>query len=256
MPVSSDYAARTACRDHANICTKELRGSLRFMFYSECEGRRQYGCKFSHTIFNTKRVVRLGGGKQDFHVKLDYGYGFERYGTYEGWSDGWDVTVDGKEYRSHGNMEKTFDIPKALLLAEKRMGLKKAGDPDVPHVKSQSLCMAHYEGAGCQRSDCRYDHDLVDGTRIEKLARWKEQGMSPNFDFLSLECKAKGGVVKWKITMKPDAFKELNATDSFSRTIPPRPFNYESDNLLDVIKQMEQTVGLKVSSCLSPSFIM
>ncbi|KAF8912256.1 hypothetical protein CPB84DRAFT_1841925 [Gymnopilus junonius] len=96
MPINEKYAARTACRDHSRINTRELRGSLRGMFYSDCEARRNYGCKFSHTIFNTKRILKLGGASQDFLIKLDYGYGFERYGAYEGWADGWEVTVNGK----------------------------------------------------------------------------------------------------------------------------------------------------------------
>jgi hypothetical protein len=73
MPVPDEYAARTACRDHARICTKELRGSLRGHFYSECEGRHYYGrCKFSHTIFNPARVLSLVCSLIKFLFMLSY----------------------------------------------------------------------------------------------------------------------------------------------------------------------------------------
>ena len=32
-------------------------------------------------------------GRKSFVVGLDYGFGFERYGGYEGWDSGWDVRV-------------------------------------------------------------------------------------------------------------------------------------------------------------------
>ncbi|KAF9224529.1 hypothetical protein BS17DRAFT_702542 [Gyrodon lividus] len=247
MPVNNDYAARTVCRNHGRICTKELRGSMRMVFCTGCDAKHDnFNCKFSHTIFNTSRVMKLGGGDQDFHVKLDYGYGFERYGAYDGWTSGWDVTANGHTHRSPGSRVKTYDFPKALLWAESQVGLTHKGDPDVTYDKVQSLCKSHYKGSGCQRADCRYDHDLMDAERIEKLARWKGRG-TDEYEYMTLECRATGGRILWKITMKSDAFKELRVTDPIARTIPARPFSLEDGNLLDLVKRVEGVVGLTVS---------
>ena len=64
-------------------------------------------------------------------MRLDYGYGFERYGSYENWSSGWDVIVNGRDLGSGGSHEKTYDLPKSLLLAEKSVGMIAKGDPYV-----------------------------------------------------------------------------------------------------------------------------
>ncbi|KAF8651625.1 hypothetical protein AX16_004666 [Volvariella volvacea WC 439] len=252
MPVSDEYAARTACRDHARICTRELRGSLRGSFYSDCEFRSYHGssgrwCKFSHTIFNTTRVLNLGGESRDFLVQLNYGYGFERYGAYENWADGWNVIVNGENLGSSGSQQKTYDIPKSLLLAEHKLGMKAKGDPEVKYDKVQSICTAHYQHSRCQRIDCRYDHNLVDAKRIESLVRWSPGGMSPDYETLTVECRVTGGRARWKVILKPDAFAKLSPTDPLARTIPPRPFSYEDEDLLKVIRHMERVVGLTPS---------
>ncbi|KIJ65293.1 hypothetical protein HYDPIDRAFT_88995, partial [Hydnomerulius pinastri MD-312] len=225
--------------------------SMSRSFLSACEAKHYtFNCKFSHTIFNAHRVIKLGGGNLDFHVKLDYGYGFERYGAYEDWRSGWDVTVNGKVYASGGNHVKTYNLPKSLLWAESQMGLKHKGDPDVTYEKVQSLCKAHYQGSGCQRAGCRYDHDLMDAARTEKLARWCAAG-TDDYEYMTLECRATGGRIQWKITMKPDAFKQLRVTDPIARTIPARPFSLEDENLLDLVKRVEGMVGLVSSSVIS-----
>lgn len=72
-------------------------------------------------------------------MKLDYGYGFERYGAYEGWSSGWEVTVNGKELHSGGSHQKTYNLPKSLLLAEHRLGMIAKGDPDVRKPQMSNL---------------------------------------------------------------------------------------------------------------------
>lgn len=154
MPVSDEYASRTACRDHTIINTQPLRGSLRGQFYSQCEKARfNYTCKYSHTVFNINRVHKIVStlwllflaqcgfstsqgnrdGRKSYVVCLDYGHGFERYGCYEGWDSGWEVRDEfGYPPRSsqHGiGQARVHDLPKALLVKEARTGLKVAGDP-------------------------------------------------------------------------------------------------------------------------------
>lgn len=81
---------------------------------------------------------------------------------------------------------------------------------------------------------------------MERLVRWADQGMSPNHEYLSVECKVTESHAAWKITMKPDAFAHLSPTDPIARIIPPPPFSYEDDDLLTVIRRMEETLGLKM----------
>lgn len=42
----------------------------------------------------------------------------------------------------------------------------------------------------CQRPDCKFNHDLVDNARIEKLAWWEES--ADNDDALTVECRVEG----------------------------------------------------------------
>lgn len=67
--------------------------------------------------------------------------------------------------------------------------------------------------------------------------------MDPDCEFLTLECKVTGGSAMWKITLKPAAFEMLSFTNPSSSTIPARPFSYEDEDLLKVIKHMERVVG-------------
>jgi len=243
--VNEEYAARTACRDHSKICTKELRGSISRSFYSDCEARRLYGgCKFSHTIFNTQRVLKLGAGSENFVVELRYGYGFERYGSYEGWSSGWDVIVNGRDLGSGGSDEKTYNLPKSLLLAEHRLGTKARGDPEVNYGKVQTICKANDDHGACNRPDCRFDHNLVDSKRIESLVRWPNQSQTPDHEYMAIECRVEGGRAVWKITLKPDAFVKIPPGGSIARTLPPRPFSHEYQDLLGAIRHVETVVGL------------
>lgn len=80
---------------------------------------------------------RQGGESQDFVVKLNYGYGFERYGAYDGWASGWEVEVNKRSLGSVGSHQKTNDLPESLLLAESNLGIKAKGSPEVGK-KSQS----------------------------------------------------------------------------------------------------------------------
>ena len=43
---------------------------------------------------------------------------------YDGWTDGWDIIVNGIDYGSKGYDEKTYNLPKSLLLAEHKLGIK------------------------------------------------------------------------------------------------------------------------------------
>ncbi|KAF7986241.1 hypothetical protein HWV62_38705 [Athelia sp. TMB] len=247
MPIDPEYAKRTACRDHAKVYTGELRGSLRMHFFSECRGksatRTWFSCKFNHTIVNTKRLLALSVGNPDSIITLDYGYGFERYGWYDGWGSGWDITASGRQLHSSGSMQKTTNLPEALLLAEHRLGIAA----EVDHEKVQSLCKAHHDGntSSCRRVDCRYDHDLIESKRMENLVRWPPGDMS-DYDALTAECHITNGNVRWKITMKPAAFATLPSTNPLAQTIPSRPFSFEDESLLTVIRHMERVCGLTV----------
>lgn len=84
----------------------------------------------------THLLFQAGENNANFFVKLEYGYGFERYGAYEDWRSGWNVTVNGKKLHSCGSTEKTYAIPMALLLAEHKLKIKSKGDP---HVRKPSM---------------------------------------------------------------------------------------------------------------------
>jgi len=68
-----------------------------------------------------------------------------------------------------------------------------------------------------------------------------------DYDSLTVECKVTGGHILWKIVMKPEAFAKLSPTAPIAQTIPPRPFSYEDEDLLKVIRHMENIVGVTVS---------
>ncbi|KDR74430.1 hypothetical protein GALMADRAFT_141468 [Galerina marginata CBS 339.88] len=240
-PNHAEYAARTACRDHSKVCTRELRGSLRGVFYSDCEQKRNNGCKFSHSIFNTEKVLKLGGESRNFVISLDYGYGFERYGAYETWSFGWDVKVNGEYLGSRSSNQKTYNLPKSLFLAENKLAMIAT---DAKSEKVQSLCRAHYNHTSCRRANCRYDHDLIDAKRIQHLGRWSNEGMVPSYQILSVECRVTDGRAMWKITLKPDAFAKLSPTSPIALAIPFWPFSREGEDLLAVVKLLEAVVGV------------
>lgn len=68
-----------------------------------------------------------------------------------------------------------------------------------------------------------------------------------NYDMLAVECKVINGRVLWKIIVKPAAVAKAPFTDPVARTMPPRPFSYEDEDLLKVVRHMERVVGLVVS---------
>ncbi|KIM25532.1 hypothetical protein M408DRAFT_331095 [Serendipita vermifera MAFF 305830] len=226
------------------ICNKELRGSVRSCFYSECEARFYRSCKFSHTIVNTDRILDLGRSI-DCVVTLDYGSGFERYGSYESWDSGWEVSVNGRSLKSGGSIEKVYNLPKSLLLAESKLGIVAKGEAARQYPKVQTLCVPHHRNLACRRPDYRYDHNLVESKRLERLAqtKWADEGVS-NYDFLSVECRVRDGLAVWKITTKPDAFTKLRPSDPLARTILPRPFSHEDEDLLNLVRHMEGLIGI------------
>ena len=59
-----------------------------------------------------------------------------------------------------------------------------------------------------------------------------------------VECRVVEGRTTWKIILKEAAFAELKATDPISRQVPSRPYSYESAGLSDVVRHMEEIVGL------------
>ncbi|KAF8073322.1 hypothetical protein FPV67DRAFT_1736479, partial [Lyophyllum atratum] len=216
--------------------------------YSDCEGRpaHDYVCKYSHTILNTKRIVRLGKNSPIFSIRLEYGYGFERYGMCDGWTDGWDVFVNDINLGSAGYDEKTYNLPKSLLLAEHKLGIKTFNpSTDKANVrKVQSICRSNHDRGFCRfKNGCRYDHDLIDSRRLERLVRWADEGMSPHRDYMSVECRVEGGVGRatptWRVTLKPYAFAKLGlGSNRIEET-------YEGGDLLGVVRRMERVVGLK-----------
>jgi len=78
-------------------------------------------------------------------VTLDYGYGFEEYGAYEGWASGWDVIVNGKNLGSTSSLEKTRNLPKSLLLAEYKLGMS------IPEVSKPLLLTRSGISSECYR---------------------------------------------------------------------------------------------------------
>lgn len=70
-----------------------------------------------------------------------------------------------------------------------------------------------------------------------------------DYDTLSVECTVIGGRFLWKIILKPDAFAKLSSTEPIAHIIPPRPFSYEDEDLLKVIRHMERIVGVTVGNC-------
>ncbi|KAF8073325.1 hypothetical protein FPV67DRAFT_1477363 [Lyophyllum atratum] len=240
--VPDEYAARTVCSPHSRRCTKSFLGR----FYSDCEGRpvHDYVCKYSHTILNTKRILRLGINDKspNFSIRLEYGYGFERYGMYDGWTDGWDVFVNDLNLGSAGYDEKTYNLPKSVLLAEHKLGMKTFNpSADKADGKVQSICRNTHDRGFCRfKNACRYDHDLIDSRRLERLVRWADEGMSPHRDYMTVECRVEGGAPTWRITLKPDAFAKLGLGSNRIQEA------YEGGDLLGVVRRMEQVVGLNL----------
>ncbi|EEB92281.1 hypothetical protein MPER_09235 [Moniliophthora perniciosa FA553] len=230
-------------------------GSMRHHTWSSCEYTdSNWRCRYSHTVFNTKRVVELGKKNRALSgsaiVKLEYGHGFERYGTYEGTDSGWDVTVDGRDL-ARG---KRRNLPKSLLLAELSVGITSKGAPDHQYEKKQSMCIDRQKSAGCTRGvNCKYDHDIMDSERLESLATafsGRDSGFETQ-DFLTVECHisgTEGDAVIWKIVMKPDAFRGVKTNNPLKAKIPTNQIVFDGDDLLDVLNRLEDFVGLKTHS--------
>ncbi|KAJ7681354.1 hypothetical protein B0H17DRAFT_1231023 [Mycena rosella] len=238
--VSDAYAARTPCRKHYHVFPGEARGSMRHHTYSECEmtGPSGASCRYSHDIVNTRRIIALArGGTRPTTVSLIYGCGFERYGSYENWRDGWDVSVDGHDV-GHG---RGHDLPKFIMLAELKQGVATKGGSDPVYAKKQSMCLQHGSASGCPRgANCPYDHDLIDGKRIQGLAKHNGvQGMTAeDLNYLKVDCViGPSGDVLWRITMLPEGCKGLLA--ALQGAVPARPFTFEGAELLDVVRRME-----------------
>ncbi|THU85732.1 hypothetical protein K435DRAFT_685020 [Dendrothele bispora CBS 962.96] len=196
-------------------------GSRRHRTYSHCEYTRSNYCRYSHSIFNLKRILKLVS--LPGVIRLNYGHGFERYGSYETTRSGWDRTL---QICSDGQ-EANYNLPKAILLAEKNRSLTWVGAPEVQYEKKQSLCQS-YQNDRCKYGpQCRFDHDLDDGNHLEKLARWVVDDFS-TYNYLTVEChrdlhegigpRPRNAGVHWKITLKPNAFKKFKANDPIAKT--------------------------------------
>lgn len=72
--------------------------------------------------------------------------------------------------------------------------------------------------------------------------------MSPNYEYMSVECRSTAGRIRWKIVMKEAAFATLGPTDPLARSIPSLPYSYEDEDLLTVIRHMEGIVGITTST--------
>jgi hypothetical protein len=76
-----------------------------------------------------------------------------------------------------------------------------------------------------------------------------------DYDALTVECRVVEGKTTWKIMLKEAVFEGLKATDPIARRIPSRPYSYEAAELLDVVRHMEDIVGLASTvSCSSDTF--
>ncbi|KAF5385615.1 hypothetical protein D9757_006800 [Collybiopsis confluens] len=236
--VPDEYAQRTPCKKHTMIYTGTATGSMRWDTWSDCEYRSSsYTCRYSHDIFNAKRIFKLGHGV----IRLNFGYGFERYGRHESDSDGWDIELNGVILCS--DSETTFNLPKSILLAEMQSGLIWKNSPEHQYENKQSLCQAHQNGLCARGSSCHYDHDLIDGDRLRELVPASKDGFRRE-NFMTVEChNPPSGLVRWKIIMKPDAFKDIDKTSSVGRSIPPAPFSREGADLLQVVREIEAIVN-------------
>jgi hypothetical protein len=67
--------------------------------------------------------------------------------------------------------------------------------------------------------------------------------MSPDYEALTVECRATGGRILREIILKPEAFAKLSPTCPIAQTIPPRPFSYEDEDFPKVVRHMERIVG-------------
>jgi len=176
------------------------------------------------------------------------------------------VSVNGKALHSGGSHEKVHDLPKFQNLyclwrknwRQWQREIQRCADPRLQicdplnmifyriqpqYPKLQTLCPSDYRDLACRSANCRYDHNLVDSKRIEQLAcpQWAYSGMDM-VDYLSVECRVRDGRATWKITLKPAAFAKLQPGGQSARIVPPRPFSYEDEDLLNVIRHMEGVV--------------
>lgn len=117
------------------------------------------------------------------------------------------------------------------------------------YEKKQSLCVDHERRpGGCTRgaTQCRFDHDLVDSERIEKLVRsplHSSLAWHCDSDYLTVECRVISGVARWKIILKPDAGLK-NYKHPVAHGAPPLPTSHEGTSLLEVIQYMEGALGV------------
>ncbi|KAG2004938.1 hypothetical protein CC2G_003444 [Coprinopsis cinerea AmutBmut pab1-1] len=247
--VSDDYAGRTPCIKHTRVYAGVSRGSMRHDTWSSCEHTSgNFTCRYSHTVFNLKRVIALGrrGLTEGLRVvSLEYGHGFERYGAYESPDSGWDVKVDGRNQVAG----RRRDLPKSLLLAELAVGITSKGAPDVQYEKKQSMCTDQQKPAGCPRgAGCRYDHDILDSRRLEALA-WKRRGPAPVFetrDYLALECHLNAqsdSSVTWKILLKPDAFRGVKVGDPLRANFSSGQLLVAGGDLFELIHHLEKVLA-------------
>ncbi|KAK7039265.1 hypothetical protein VNI00_010170 [Paramarasmius palmivorus] len=251
--VPDEYANRTPCIKHTRVYAGEARGSMRHDTWSSCEYTGgNFRCRYSHTVFNAKRVVELGKKNAVFPsvVTLEYGHGFERYGTYEMDSDGWDVKVNGRDLAHR----RRYNLPKSLLLAELTLGITSKGAPDHRYEKKQSMCTDRQQPTGCPRGiECKYDHDILDAKRLEALGQALSHGADSAFDtrdYLTVECRVNGetcdtSTVLWTISMKPDAFKGVKANDPLKLKIPANRASMSGNDLFEVLNRLEDFVGLR-----------
>ncbi|KAK7471089.1 hypothetical protein VKT23_002504 [Stygiomarasmius scandens] len=244
-PRSRNVAQHTLCKKHTMLYSGVPTESMRHHTYSDCEYHGK-PCPYSHDIFNIKRVLKLGTGT----IHLNYGHGFERYGSHECNSRGWSITLN--KMMICFDTQKTQDLPKSVLLAEENRNITRVGAPEVEYEKTQSLCYAHQSGRCTSGSQCRFDHDLIDAKRLEKLVRWGHD--SGTCEYLTVECRHDPrGSVRWKITLKADAFMTLKTNDPIAKKLPRRPFSKEGNDLLQVIREMEGIVGIDSPSDASGS---
>ncbi|PPQ88966.1 hypothetical protein CVT25_005065 [Psilocybe cyanescens] len=73
--------------------------------------------------------------------------------------------------------------------------------------KVQSICRSNNDHGFCKfKAECRYDHDLVDGRRLEQLVCWADEGMSPSNDKVQSICRSNNdhGFCKFKAECRYD----------------------------------------------------
>ncbi|KAI0706160.1 hypothetical protein BC835DRAFT_1409787 [Cytidiella melzeri] len=182
-----DYARRTMCLNFARGCCRH-------------RGRHWHsGCRFSHTIVDTTRLVRLAQhafiGVTSNQARLVLEYSIISSDTSRNTrNEGWAVSIYGgqRPFKRQGHN---------AVEAAKAVEGHVYGKP-LPEVRgaSSTICKKHLEHRCLDGSTCRYRHDLFDTKRVEAFAKRLFQASGNNSDVrITYICSGKQWVVAFEL---------------------------------------------------------